>query len=295
MPISQLRPDVNPALESVVMAALAKDPAQRWQSAEDFAEALQAAGAQLGPGAPAAQDTAAFVPVPVGDAPAAPPVLPPVVPPPRAAQPPERGRRWPWFTIGVLTVALAAFLIYLAVAGLTAAETGEVPRVVGKQLLQARAILERDGFEVEDRARAQRQAPFDQVVDQDPNPREEAEEGSTVVLEVSGGPGMVRVPTGAACRRRQAIEALDKRGLTATVDRRPSERSRRASRSARCRAPARRSSAVTRVRLFVSSGPEQVAVPDVTGPVARLRGDAAREDGFEVAVEERSPTSPRTT
>ena len=40
LPISQLRPDVNPALESVVMAALAKDPAQRWQSAEDFAEAL---------------------------------------------------------------------------------------------------------------------------------------------------------------------------------------------------------------------------------------------------------------
>ena len=28
-PISQLRPDVHPALESVVMAALAKDPAHR--------------------------------------------------------------------------------------------------------------------------------------------------------------------------------------------------------------------------------------------------------------------------
>ena len=38
VPISQLRPDVHPALEAVVMAALAKDPAHRWQSAEDFAE-----------------------------------------------------------------------------------------------------------------------------------------------------------------------------------------------------------------------------------------------------------------
>ena len=35
-PISQCAPDVHPALEAVVMAALAKDPAQRWQSAEDL-------------------------------------------------------------------------------------------------------------------------------------------------------------------------------------------------------------------------------------------------------------------
>ena len=46
-PISQWRPDVHPALEAVVMAALAKDPAQRWQSAEDFAGGLEAARAQI--------------------------------------------------------------------------------------------------------------------------------------------------------------------------------------------------------------------------------------------------------
>src|ERR687894_2543285 len=57
-PLSHLRPDVSPALESVVMAALAKDPAHRWQSADDFAEALHAAGAQLEPGAAPPQDTA---------------------------------------------------------------------------------------------------------------------------------------------------------------------------------------------------------------------------------------------
>jgi eukaryotic-like serine/threonine-protein kinase len=163
-PISQFRPDVSPALESVVMAALAKDPAHRWQSADDFAEGLQAAGTQLAHGV-TAQDTAAFAPVPVPVT----EVPPPVLPPPPGEPEHEGGRRWPWFAIGLFTVALVGFLIYLAVAGLTAADTKEVPRVVGKQLLQARQILEREGFEVEE-SRVRSQAPFDQVVDQDPNP-----------------------------------------------------------------------------------------------------------------------------
>ena len=94
LPISQLRPDVNPALESVVMAALAKDPAHRWQSADDFAEALQAAGAPARAGRGRRRRT------PrrsrrcrrrtARRSTAAPPPLPPVT-----QAPAERGRRWP--------------------------------------------------------------------------------------------------------------------------------------------------------------------------------------------------------
>ena len=282
-PISQFRPDVSPALESVVMAALAKDPAHRWQSADDFAEALQAAGTQLEHGAPA-QDTAAFAPVPV----AAPPPLPP---PPVEEPPSEGGRRWPWFTIGVFTVALAGFLIYLVVSGLTAAESKEVPRVVGKQLLQARQILERDGFQVEE-SRVRSEAPFDQVVDQDPNPRAKADEGSTVVLEVSGGPGTVRVPTVRGLPQAVAIEALDKRDLKATVDRRPSESIEKGIAIRTVPAAGEQVDRGERIQLFVSSGPEQVEVPDVTGLSRDSAESLLTRAGLEPAVEEKESEEP---
>ena len=43
VPPGQLRPGIPPALEAVVMRALEKDPARRFQSAEEFIAALEAA------------------------------------------------------------------------------------------------------------------------------------------------------------------------------------------------------------------------------------------------------------
>ncbi|MBX3127905.1 MAG: protein kinase [Polyangiaceae bacterium] len=47
-PPRALRPDIPPSLEAVILRALAKDPARRFQSAEEFAEALRAAALELG-------------------------------------------------------------------------------------------------------------------------------------------------------------------------------------------------------------------------------------------------------
>jgi eukaryotic-like serine/threonine-protein kinase len=291
-PISQFRPDVHPALESVVMAALAKDPAQRWQSADDFAAALQAAGVQLAEGTPVGHDTAAFAPVPVpvpadvGDGGA-----PPVTPPPGEEPGERRGRRWPWFTIGLLALALAAFLIYLAVTGLTATEKSEVPRVVGRPLIQARAVLERAGFEVEE-TRVESEAPFDQVIDQDPDPGEEAEDGSTILLEVSGGPGTVRVPSVQGYATALAIRQLEKRGLEATVERRPSESIDAGHAIRTVPGAGEEVEKGERVTLFISSGPERVTVPEVTG-LSRDSAEAELTDaGLTPLVQEQESEEP---
>ncbi|MGH2801793.1 MAG: Stk1 family PASTA domain-containing Ser/Thr kinase [Thermoleophilaceae bacterium] len=274
VPISQLRPDVHPALESVVMAALAKEPERRWQSADDFGQALTAAAAQLGE-EPSGDTAAGFAPIPVPapDGNTAPPMVAPVAEPAgrkHSARPSARGlaserkRRWPWFLLGALVVALAGFLIYLAVSALTAAEMREVPRVEGRQLVVARAILERTGFEVEE-TRVRSEAPLDEVLDQDPDPREEAEEGSTVLLEVSSGPGTVRVPTVQGLPQAAAIDELEDAGLKPTVDRRPSDRVREGLALRTVPGGGEQVDRGERVQLFISSGPEEVAVPEVIG------------------------------
>jgi beta-lactam-binding protein with PASTA domain/predicted Ser/Thr protein kinase len=288
-PVSQWRPDVHPALEAVVMAALAKDPTQRWQSAEDLAAGLEAARTQIEAGPNGGQDTAAFAAIPVpAPAETAPtqlasdtaPVLAPVGEPQ-----PERGRRWWWYAIGALALALLGVILYLILSGVLATEQREVPRVTGKQLVEARALMERAGFEVQTE-RVQSAQPFDQVVDQDPNAGEEADEGSTVTLEVSGGPGDVLVPPVENLRQGQAIKELEDAGLEVTIDR---EFSDRVKEDFAIRTVPQEGTEVTkgtRVRLLVSRGPEQVTVPDVTGLSRESAEARLRDDGFSVAVEE---------
>jgi hypothetical protein len=115
-PLRTIRPEIAPATEAVVMKALAKDPAQRYQSAAEMRAALLRARDSLHP--PAIAETrplAAAPPVATLERPAIeaappdvpmeppPPVLPPFIPPERPAR--RRGG-----FVAPLLIALACLL-----------------------------------------------------------------------------------------------------------------------------------------------------------------------------------------
>ena len=121
-----------------------------------------------------------------------------------------------------MALLLLGLLGFLALSGVLGAEKKEVPNVVGKQLIQAREQLERAGFDVRTE-RVRSQADFDEVLDQDPDGGEEADEGSTVTLEVSSGPGNVLVPSVANRPRSRRSTSCEDAGLKVSTESRPSD------------------------------------------------------------------------
>jgi len=257
-------------LENVVMGALAKDPEARWQSAEDFAAALEACRPYVeaqrnGDGDTALAAAAVPVPVVVED------------------EPRERDRpsRWLYWGLALLVLALVAVMAY----AFTRPEKVDVPRVTGLQLAEARERLDKAGFDTVEVERERSFAEVDRVLRQDPDAGEASAQEDTVTLFVSDGPGKVRVPSVRNTPQERAIKDLDKVGLKVTADPMPSDTVKKGfaiGTSPRAGAEVDRGA---RIRLFVSSGPERITVPDVVGVTRETAESRITGLGLEVTVE----------
>jgi serine/threonine-protein kinase len=125
------------------------------------------------------------------------------------------------------------------------------------------------------------------VIDQDPNAGEEVDAGSTVTLEVSNGPGNVRVPSVAKLPQEQAIDELQDVDLKVTTEPQSSEEIREGFAIRTVPRAGEEVERDTRVTLFVSTGPEQVTVPDVVGLSRESAEARLSSEGFGVGVQER--------
>ncbi|MFL5907810.1 MAG: Stk1 family PASTA domain-containing Ser/Thr kinase [Solirubrobacterales bacterium] len=254
---SAINPHIPPALDAVVMRALAKDPDARFKDADAFLRALDAA--ERAPESPRPQDTAAYAAVsPEGEA---------DIPGDEVVYEewePERRRRWRWFAIALLAAGVAGLVAY----ALTRPSSLAVPDVIGQSVDQATQVLDGKGFEVAIKA-VPSAAPRNQVVEQDPIPTDrgggKAEEGSTVTLSVSSGPAIVAVPGVANLSEAGATKRLESAGFQVNVTKQFSKSVPRGLAIGTEPAVGTQLSTGQAVTLLISRGANTVVVPDVVG------------------------------
>ncbi|HYG95543.1 MAG TPA: PASTA domain-containing protein [Solirubrobacterales bacterium] len=281
---SSVNPQVSPALDAVVMRALEKDPGQRFQSADAFIAALDAALKDPGVG----QGTAAFA--------AAPPVV--------AEEGPLEDRKRNWWLWGLLVAAIAIGI--LAGLALTRDTTTRVPNVTGNQLGVAITLLEQDGFTVGDVVRVERDAPANEVLEQDPSASPPAGQAALdcafitffcskpeVTLTVSGGPGSAEVPSTAGQTEEEATRQLEAAGFEVDVTRVNSDS---VESGLVIYSEPRGGNTATKgstVALFVSTGPKLTKVPVLVGSQREAAVQRLRSRGLEPSVAEEESSEPR--
>jgi serine/threonine-protein kinase len=139
-----------------------------------------------------------------------------------------------------------------------------VPNQVGKLESPATTDLDRRGFDVSVQ-RVESGETVGVVIAQTPEAGSKVDKGSTVTLKVSKGPGQVQVPQVEGLSFARATQALTKAGLFADSR---SESSDTVPKGQVISADPPEGELVQKgshVRIVVSSGPEQVKVPNVVG------------------------------
>ncbi len=319
---STWNPDVSPALDAVVMTALRREPYERFQDAESFIAALDAAEA----GPDVVQE--------------------------------EPESKWPW-VVGAIAAVLIALILWgmlrdntvevprvvgsdldsaittLGNDGFTVGDVErvqrsvplnqvisqdpvgeadrdcavfgwfcsdpdvdltvsggpgqvEVPDVTGQTREQAEQTLDEAGLGVEVVTRNSSDVPSDSVIETDPPAGESVRRGSQVTLVVSSGPGRVSVPPVVGETQNAAEQQLSAVGLESSSSEESSDRPAGEVISQSPDAGTRVEPGST-VDLVVSSGPEPVTEVDVPNVVGLTRADAVsnlRSLGLSPSVQE---------
>jgi eukaryotic-like serine/threonine-protein kinase len=305
-PPSQLRSEIPPELDQIVLRALAKEPEDRYQTAEEFIEDLE----RLEAGLPISRETSeaatALLAAPLAGgttevlpgeaatrvAPPKRPQAPPRRPPPpeyRYEEPPRKRRRFlPWLLVLLLLAAagIAGWYVYNQIQEqLEAREPVGVPNVVGLQEERAVRLIENAELEPNVERQPSNDVGRGIVISQNPDAGVRIQKGDQVTIVVSSGPRQVEVPGVVGMNVDRAIQELDDAGL----DWRTVEVFSEAPVNQVVRQNPQAGQTVdegTRVTLRVSQGVETAVVPDV---LQQSEGSARQElqaEGFEVQVNE---------
>jgi eukaryotic-like serine/threonine-protein kinase len=313
-PPSALRPEIPVELDQIVLRALAKDPEERYQSAEEFIEDLERVEAGLpisratstaatallagAAGGLAAGEATELLgegptrvvapPPPRPSAPRRPPDYPPASP---YDEPPRKRRRWvPWLLVALLIAAavLAGWWAYNQIQDqLEESAPVGVPLVEGLRQQQAIDQIEAVGLEAEVEEQPSTDVERGIVMEQSPREGTQVSKGSTVTITVSTGPRQVEVPSLVGGTYEEAVDALTQLGLepqrVEVFSQRPVGQV-----TGQDPEPGQIVDEGSQVEVRVSKGVRQIAVPDVLGQSESSATAELQGAGFEVSVTQAS-------
>ncbi|HWH55170.1 MAG TPA: Stk1 family PASTA domain-containing Ser/Thr kinase [Gaiellaceae bacterium] len=299
VPPSEEREDVPEDLDLVVLRALAKDPEDRYQTAEEMDADLARMARGLGV-SPETADAATAVLAGAGIS-GAPTIIAPrptkVAPPqpptrtPPAAYygyegPPRRSRSiWPWLLALLLLVGagFAAWFAYEKISDqLNANKPVSVPFVVGLRQAQAQAKIRDKGLKVRVLKHTNETFARGIVIGQSPEGGEKTDKGNAVRITVSTGRAKVTVPDVVGKTQGDAVAQLTAAHLKVFVAKVYSSKT---TDTVTAQDPPAGSKVFrdAKVRINVSQGVQQIEIPNVVGQSYASARSALLAAGLKVA------------
>ena len=278
VPPRQIDPSIPPALEAVIMRALAKNPQERYQSAEEMRRDLLrvAQGGEVAAPAAAAMPATTVMPAVGGAATAV-----------GTGEPIKRRNPWPWIA-GIIALLMVAGLAWAWAAGVFEPAGVPVPDLKGQTLAQAETTLTGQELVLGGVEQAfSEDVDAGIVMDQSPSPGVELDKGAAVDIIVSKGVELLNVPSIVGKTESDAAKVAREAGFELDVPQRKSSstvaKGRVISQSPAAGEQAARGSLIG---LVVSEGPELKQVPDVVGTSSSKAKDTLGSAGFKVKTSE---------
>jgi eukaryotic-like serine/threonine-protein kinase len=232
IPPSQIDPEVPPWADAIVLKAMEKDPADRYQSAGEMRNDIQRALSGAPVAAPMLGDAYAGTRR-MGGAPTQVAGRTAAIPPYRygpddggPGAPRQRQRRvWPWVVLIAVVVLLIAAIGLIKFFNSSGGNIG-VPNVVGDTVAQATAKIRAAGLTSATTYKFDSTVPKNQVISTNPAYGNTEPKGTTVHILASEGTkptAKVAVPSVVTDTRPQAVAALKAKGFNAVVHKVPPE------------------------------------------------------------------------